>query len=127
LRDYAEHASVQGLIYLTFSYQTKYGKLFWIWIVLFMLALGIYWSKIFYNDWQGQQVLTTIATTAYPVHQIEFPAVTFCSPGVNVAVTDVPLMKQFFTYLADNYNISINTTAYAAVQLMNQVLKSVFL
>ena len=86
-----------------------------------MLALGIYWSVILYQDWRGQQVLTTIATTAYPVNQIEFPAVTFCSPGVNRNVTEVPLMKQFFTFLVDNYNITINTTAYAAVQLINQV------
>ena len=83
LTDYAEHASVQGLIYLTFPYQTLFGKAYWIFIVLFMLALGIYWSAILYLDWRGQQVLTTIATTALPVDQIEFPAITFCSPGVN--------------------------------------------
>jgi hypothetical protein len=81
LKDYAEHASVQGLIYLTFSYQTLCGKAYWISIILFMLALGIYWSVILYNDWRGQQVLTTIATTALPINQIEFPAITFCSPG----------------------------------------------
>ena len=61
--------------------QTIIGKIFWSLTVILLLALGIYWSVQSYNDWQSQQVLTTIKTTAYSVEQLEFPTVTFCSPG----------------------------------------------
>ena len=44
-----------------------------------MLALGIYWSVEIYSDWKYQQVLTTAATTALQVGEIEFPAVTICT------------------------------------------------
>jgi hypothetical protein len=40
--------------------------------------------------------------------------------GININVTNAPLMKQFFTFLADNYNISANISAYSATQLLNQ-------
>ncbi len=36
-------------------------------------------QKYFYT-----KVLTTMKTTALSVTQIEFPSVTFCSPGINV-------------------------------------------
>ena len=40
LKDYAETSTIQGLPYLVFSYQTRFGKFFWILVVLTMLGLG---------------------------------------------------------------------------------------
>jgi len=46
-----------------------------------MLGLGTYWSWYMYADWQEKPVLTTVTTTALPVSEISFPAVTVCSEG----------------------------------------------
>ena len=46
-----------------------------------MMALGIYWSVVTYLDWQGSPVLTTVASTAYAIQNVPFPAVTICAPG----------------------------------------------
>ena len=81
IKDYSDYAAIQGLNYIFFTNQTLFGRIFWIIVVTMMLCLGVYWSITAYLDWQDQLVLTTITTTAYSVKQIEFPAVTFCSPG----------------------------------------------
>ena len=51
-----------------------------------MLILSIYWSYYLYADWQEKPVLTTVMTTALPVSQVAFPAVTVCSEGINCEV-----------------------------------------
>ena len=62
---------VQGLIYIFFSYQTLFGKVFWILVVLLMLILGLYWCVLAYINWQNKPVLTTVSTTAYNVKQVK--------------------------------------------------------
>jgi MFS-type transporter involved in bile tolerance (Atg22 family) len=47
-----------------------------------MMCLGTYWSWYLYSDWQENPVLTTVTTTALPVINIDFPAVTICSEGL---------------------------------------------
>ena len=68
--DYSEYSTIQGFIYIFFSYQTIFGKIFWIIVILGMLALGLYWCIQAYLDWQDKPVLTTITTTAYSVKQV---------------------------------------------------------
>ena len=41
-----------------------------------------------YNDWQDNPVLTTVSTTAMPISEIEFPAITICGQG---SVSEVPI------------------------------------
>jgi hypothetical protein len=70
LKDYAENATIQGLIYIFFPYQTHFGKLFWAIVVLLLLALGFYWCVTVYLNWTANPVLTTITTTAYSVKKV---------------------------------------------------------
>jgi len=51
-------------------------------VLTHQVALGIYWSVSAYIDWQGSPVLTTVATTAFAIKHIEFPALTICAPGI---------------------------------------------
>ena len=60
--------------------------MFWALVVVGLLSLGIFWSVKAYKDWQDNQVLTTINTTALPVSNIEYPALTFCGPGNNLTI-----------------------------------------
>ncbi len=72
LKDYAENATIQGLIYIFFPYQTHFGKLFWAIVVLLLLALGFYWCVTVYLNWTANPVLTTITTTAYSVKKVSW-------------------------------------------------------
>jgi hypothetical protein len=69
--DYSEYSTIQGFIYIFFSYQTLFGRIFWIIVILAMLILGLYWCIKAYLDWQEKPVLTTITTTAYSVKQVK--------------------------------------------------------
>jgi hypothetical protein len=70
LKDYSEYSTIQGLIYIFFSYQTTFGRIFWIVVVLLMLMLGLYWCIQAYQDWKDKPVLTTITTTTYPINKV---------------------------------------------------------
>ena len=74
IEEYSEYSSIAGLLYVFMPDQTIAGKLFWIIFIILMLILGAYWSFAIYNDWQNQPVITTAASTALPVSNVEFPA-----------------------------------------------------
>jgi amiloride-sensitive sodium channel len=76
VKDYSEYSTIQGIVYIFQTNQTTFGKIFWISVVTFMVLLGGYWSVEAYNTWQDNPVITTIGTTAFPVKDLEFPAVT---------------------------------------------------
>jgi hypothetical protein len=81
VQDYSEYSTIQGIHYIFRLKQSEIGIFFWILVVLGMASLGMFWSIEAYNDWQDNLVLTTINTTAYPITNIEFPAVTICGQG----------------------------------------------
>ena len=137
LFEYSEYSTIQGIIYIFQSRQSLVGRIVWVSIVAFMLLLGSYWSIQSYIDWQNNPVLTTVQTTAYPVKEIEFPAVTICGQGMSDDVISAAMFKQFFKYL-ETQNISIGVQPlqaqnliYIQVQLQGDPntghLKSVFM
>ena len=68
--DYTEYSTIQGLIYIFFSYQTTLGKSFWSIILILMFMLGCYWCTEAYQNWSDHPVLTTIKTAGFPLEQV---------------------------------------------------------
>ena len=52
-----------------------------------------------WNEWQDNPIITTINTTAYPIQNIEFPAITICSQGAAKDLLDKVILNQFEAYL----------------------------
>jgi len=98
IKDYSEYSTVQGIIYIFQTNQTTFGKIFWSTVVFLMIVLGCYWSINAYNDWVNNPVVTTINTTAYPVRNLDFPAVTICAPGTNEEVLAAGIELTFLAY-----------------------------
>ena len=67
--------------------------------VLFFYIFSIYSPYISYKDWKDNPIITTVNTTAYPIEDIVYPAITICSQGASKGVMDVVLLKQFEEYL----------------------------
>jgi hypothetical protein len=82
-KDYSEHSTIQGVIYIFQTNQTQVGKVFWSIVTIAMIILGTYWSICAYQDWRENPVVTTIKTSALPIKEISFPAVTICGQGMN--------------------------------------------
>jgi hypothetical protein len=51
LVEYTKISTIQGLNYITQSYQTGFGKIFWSLVVLFMVGLACYWCITLYAHW----------------------------------------------------------------------------
>ena len=60
-------------------------------------------------NWKEQPVITTINTVAYPVENIEFPAITICSQGSAKDLTEIAIYRQFQTFL-DSKNATTDAT-----------------
>ena len=63
------------------------------------LYFSIYSTCKTYIEWQDNPTITTINTTAYPIKNIEFPAITICSQGLAKDVMDTVILRQFESYL----------------------------
>ena len=60
---------------------------------------SVYSTFTTYTDWQDNPTITTINTTAYPIKNVEFPAITICSQGAAKDVLDMVLLDQVEEYL----------------------------
>ena len=60
---------------------------------------SIYSTCKTYIEWQANPIITTIDTTAYPIKNVEFPAITICSQGATKDVMDTVMLNQFESYL----------------------------
>jgi hypothetical protein len=66
---------------------------FWSIVTIAMIILGTYWSICAYQDWKENPVVTTIKTSALPIREISFPAVTICGQGMNEDIVSAGMLK----------------------------------
>ena len=50
-------------------------------------------------EWKDNPTTTTVNTAAYPIKNVDFPAITICSQGSAKDVLDTVMFKQFEKYL----------------------------
>jgi hypothetical protein len=93
IQEYSEYSTIQGVLYIFQTNQSQIGRIFWSLVIFAMLLLGTYWSVGAYSDWQATPVLTTVKTSALPIKNIEFPAVTICSQGLNEDIVTAGPLK----------------------------------
>jgi hypothetical protein len=59
--------------------------------------------------------------SAYSVKNMDFPSVTFCSPGNNEVITNATLIKMFYEFLQRHYNITTDYSPLEISKLLNKV------
>ena len=67
--------------------------------IFFFYISSIYSTYISYKDWKDNPIITTVNTTAYPIEDIDYPAITICSQGASNDVMDGVLFRQFENWL----------------------------
>ena len=89
--DYGQASSIHGIGYILESGKNLLSsRVIWVLVVGMASLMGILWSVEAWNDWQDNQVLTSVSTTALPISEIEFPAITICGQG---SISEVLLGK----------------------------------
>ena len=123
VQEYSEYSTVQGVVYIFQRHQTVCGKIFWTLVVFLMILLSIYWSSKAYSSWQDNPVITTVQTSAYPLKDLEYPAVTVCGQGSNDDVLTSGFFNLFFKYLRQKgVNMPISPLSAALIMKKKSLL-----
>jgi len=92
-QEYSSVSTIAGLHYIFEAKNNKIQTCFWMSILALNVVLSLYWSAAMYIDWKKNAVVTTIATSALDIKNIDFPSVTFCSTGFYAYGIDVACYK----------------------------------
>ena len=105
--EYASVCTPHGIFYIFESGRLLFERALWIIVVCIFTGYAISWSISAYHHWQENPILTSVATTGYPIEKVPFPSITICAQGAANDVVDAALFKQFGRYLAQkNLNFS---------------------
>ena len=88
LSAFAASSTIHGLRYVGEPRSPRGERLLWVLAILLGLLAAAVLSRDFLADYQTNQSVTTLGSSAKPVTEIDFPAITICSQGLNMdAVT----------------------------------------
>ena len=78
-REYSNSTSIHGIPYIFEKDAFIFERTLWVLAVSCGIILATVMSATAYFDWKDSPILTTVATTGYPIEKIEFPAITICA------------------------------------------------
>ena len=115
--EYASVCTPHGIFYIFESDRWPLERALWIVVVCIFTGLAIGWSVSAYKNWQDYPILTSVATTGYPIEKVPFPSITICAQGAANDIVDAALFKQFERYLAKK---KLNFTALSSDEQIKQ-------
>ena len=95
IQAFGKNTTIHGIDYITNQTMNRLER--FIWFVLFLASTALATILVFssYNEWQNNQVVTTLKTVAKPVTDLEFPAITICGAGQHMSNVERALYKNF--------------------------------
>ncbi|TRY76922.1 hypothetical protein TCAL_10149, partial [Tigriopus californicus] len=97
VRDLSDVSTVHGLRYVLNGKACYLDRLLWTLICVTATGIGLFMSAQLWLHWQSNPVVTTIATASLPITNLDFPAITLCSPGNDIeSLTKLPLILDGF-------------------------------
>ena len=101
-KEYASQSSIHGIGYI---FDQKLGgleRLLWLIVVAAFLSLATFLTLDTWNQWQEEQVVTTLKNTAKPVTEVPFPAVTICGTGNHMSHVERRIQENFALWRQKN-------------------------
>ena len=98
--EYSSVCTPHGIFYIFESDRWLLERAIWIVVVCIATGFAIAWSVSAYDNWQKFPILTSVATTGYPIEKVSFPSITICAQGAANDIVDAALFKQIERYLA---------------------------
>ena len=78
-QQYSESTTIHGIQYIFENDKFMFDRILWILIVICGIFFAVYLSVLAHVEWKNNPVLTTVATTGFPIEKIDFPAITICA------------------------------------------------
>ena len=79
VQEYSESSTIHGIGYIFQHGIAAIERVLWIFVVGIGVGFAIALSILAYINWKENPVLTSVATTGYPIEKVEFPAITICA------------------------------------------------
>ena len=100
--EFGSRTTVHGVGYVADSQFPHSIRILWLVVSVHCLCLAGYLSHRSYTDWQSDQVITTLKTTAKPVTDLAFPTVTICAAGLHMENVKNVLERNFNNWRFQN-------------------------
>ena len=114
-KEYSQSTTIHGMSYLFENRLVFYEKAVWLLFVISAIIFAILSSLSTYRKWKDEPILTSVATTAYPVQKVPFPSISICPQGGANDIVDAAIFKQFVEYLEDK-NLSYDDLSESQVR-----------
>ena len=122
IRQFLELSTIHGLSHISSS--SKYGRLFWIFVVFAGFSGAGYIIYQSFYSWNQSPITTTIETK--PISKITFPNVTVCPPKNSILNLNPNFIKSEHTFLNPETRKEMFKFAINAIQqsFYNEMMKN---
>ena len=103
IKKYGESSSIHGVSYIFNQANSIFERLLWFILIVGCLAVAGLMIRSSYFEWQENKVITSLKTTAKPVTDLEFPAITICGAGLHMDGTERVLYDNFMDWDRTKY------------------------
>ena len=102
LRSYTSNATVHGLSYIGDLTLPVVDRLVWLVVVVVFGSCAAYLSHGVFKEWQSNKVVTTLRETELPITELDFPAITICSEGLDMEAVEKVIENDFEEWKKNN-------------------------
>ena len=104
LNEYSGVATVHGVFYAFSKDVPLLARLVWFCLVIGGLFYAFFMSFQSFENWQNNPIITTLEDTNYPISEVEYPAITICSQGLNLKAVENVLAREYELWKKQNRN-----------------------
>ena len=98
VKEYSDHTTIHGINYVFANFLSFNDRIFWLVIFLAGMLFSIYLSLDAFIDWRQNMIITRFENSELPVTEIDFPAVTICSQGLNMDNVAKAVERDFYEW-----------------------------
>ena len=95
IQAFGKNSTIHGIGYIANQSMNPLDRFIWLVLFLASTTIGLILVLSSYNEWQNNQVVTTLKTVAKPVTDLEFPAITICGSGQHMSNVERALYNSF--------------------------------
>ena len=101
-KEYASRTSIHGISYISDQALSLVDRILWLLVVLAFVGLATILTWDIWEQWEEDQVVTTLKNTAKPVTEVPFPTVTICGAGLHMTNVEKKIGGNFVAWRREN-------------------------
>jgi hypothetical protein len=127
-KEYASNTTIHGFAYIANQEHPLAARALWLFVVLLAVVITTIQMTSLHNQWKTYPVITTLDTIAFPIENIEFPAVTICPQGSMKEIVDNVMFQQLRDYITNKkeHHRQRRSTSQDMMGFMKEFLRDVY-